>query len=238
MRRILFSLSLLFSSLIIFSGTVAAQGQYVSGSTGIDVSWPNCKNSIPNVAFGVVGVNDGTGYSANPCFSNQASHFSNNLSLYVNTGWDAKSIFVNPNSPNVCAAGDNNCLAYNYGYNAGVYAYKQAAIKGMHSSTWWMDVESNGTWNSNIAQNQNSLTGEHDALADNGITAIGVYSTTYQWDTITGTWKNLWPSWGATTWTSAKQAKTFCTGHEFTGGPSYLMQYQSLRSKLDQDVAC
>lgn len=224
-------------TLLIFSATAAAQGQYVSGTTGVDISWPNCTTTIPSVAFGVVGVTNGTGYSTNPCLAQETAHFSN-LSLYANTGWYNKSSYINPTSPKVCAVGDSNCLAYNYGYNAGAYAYNAAQSAGVQSSTWWLDVETANTWNKDVVQNQNSLQGEYDALAARGATTIGAYSTTAQWQSITGGWKNGWPNWGATTWTTAAQARSYCTGHEFTGGPSYLMQYVSKRSKIDQDVAC
>ena len=79
---------------------------------------------------------------------------------------------------------------------------------------------------------------EHFALVANGVMTVGVYSTTAQWNDITGSWQNNWPSWGATTWSTASQAQRYCTGHQFTGGPSYLMQYTPRRTKLDQDVAC
>ena len=49
---------------------------------------------------------------------------------------------------------------------------------------------------------------------------------------------NLWPNWGATTWTTVRQAKKYCTGHEFTGGQTLLIQFRSKRSALSQDVAC
>jgi hypothetical protein len=138
----------------------------------------------------------------------------------------------------MCATGDNNCLAYNYGYNAGLYAINAAQSAGVSSATWWLDVETANTWNSDVVQNQNSLQGEHDALVAHGATTVGVYSTTAQWQSITGGWHNNWPSWGATTWTTAKQAQTYCTGHEFTGGTSYLMQYRPSKAKVDYDVAC
>jgi len=67
------------------------------------------------------------------------------------------------------------------------------------------------------------------------VTTVGVYSTTYQWDTVTGTWLNNWPNWGATTVRSASKAAAFCTGHQFTGGPTYLIQFSG---SLDQDYAC
>lgn len=238
MKKIILSFGTLFATVFFMSGMAAAQGQYVTGSTGVDVGWPNCSATIPAESFGIVGVSDGTGYSTNPCINAQASSFPLNVSLYVNTGWDNKSTHINAKTPRVCGRRDNNCLAYNYGYNAGLYAYNAATSAGVHSTTWWLDVETVNTWNRNTTQNQNSLQGEHDALMANGATMVGVYSTTAQWKSITASWKNNWPSWGATTWQTAAQAQTYCTGHQFTGGPSILMQYTPQGATLDQDVAC
>jgi hypothetical protein len=219
------------------TGVAAAQGQYISGSTGVDVSWPNCSASIPKTGFGIVGVTGGKNFSQNSCLKAEAAHFSN-LSLYVNTGYPGQGTsLAYQNTPQACGTFDLNCVAYNYGYNAGIYAFNYAESQGVSSDTWWLDVETMNTWSSDIAQNRSSLQGEFDALKDAGIGTIGVYSTTYQWGVITGGWQNNLPSWGATTWTTAKQAAKYCKGHEFTGGPSYLMQYTPKRS-LDQDVAC
>lgn len=230
----------LFTGIILFNGSALAQGVYVSGSVGVDISWPNCSAKITRGAkFGIVGVTNGLGYSTNPCLSSEASKFSN-LSLYVNTGWYINSSYINANSPHICAVGDNNCLAYNYGYNAGLYAYDAANNAGVHSNTWWLDVETENSWSVDTLQNRNSIQGEYDALfmkiKSTGATpVIGVYSTTYQWNAITGSWKNYWPSWGATIVSSSKQAAKYCTGHEFTGGKTWLIQYSGL---IDQDYAC
>ncbi len=222
----------------IFPAVASASPLYPTGTTGFDAGWPNCSATPPsNPHFGIVGVSDGTGYSENPCLAQEAAWFPS-IEIYVNTGWYNQSVHLNPNSPKVCAAGDNNCLAYNYGYNAGLYALSYANSQNVHASAWWLDVETSNTWNSNVVQNQNSLQGEYDALVANGVTTIGVYSTTAQWNSVTGGWINNWPSWGATTWSTAKQALTYCTGHQFTGGPSYFMQFIPKRSALDQDVAC
>ncbi len=214
--------------------TLPTGSPYITGQIGTDVSWPNCSASNPKSKFGIVGVTGGTVYSQNSCLGKEASWYSN-PSLYANTGWYDQSSHVNPNFPRVCVSGDQNCLAYNYGYNAGLDALSYSASAGVSSKTWWLDVESGNTWNADTAQNQNSLQGERDALVDSGATTVGVYSTTAQWDGITGTWKNGWPNWGATTWRTAKQAKTYCTGHEFTGGPTYLIQFAGA---IDQDYAC
>jgi hypothetical protein len=223
------------ASLILFGSSAFAQGIYISGTVGNDISWPNCSSKIStSTKFGIVGVTDGLGYSTNPCLAKEASHFSN-LSLYVNTGWYSGSSHVNATSPRVCVTGDNNCLAYNYGYNAGLYAYSAASSVGIHTSTWWLDVETSNTWSTDAVQNQNSLQGEYDALAGNGATTVGAYSTTAQWNSVTGNWLSNWPSWGATTWKTASQAKTYCSGHQFTGGATWLIQF---KGQIDQDYAC
>lgn len=215
---------------------------YASGSTGIDVSYPNCTTTLPTTSFRIVGVTDGAGWSENPCLAAEAAHVSN-LSLYVNTGWYDQSTHLDATSPLDCATVSTmpyaDCLAYNYGWNAGAYAKAYADSLGVTSATWWLDVETGNTWNADTAQNRESLQGEYDVLTQNGgATTVGVYSTTSMWDSITGTWKNGWPSWGATTWTTAAGAASYCTGHEFTGGPSLLMQYKAHKSRVDQDVAC
>lgn len=229
--------SVLATIVILSSATTAALGQYVSGSTGVDVSWPNCNSSIPASAFGIVGVNGGKNFTPNPCLDNQAAHFGN-LSLYMNTGYPGKdSGLAYRNSPRSCLDTDLICLAYNYGYNAARYSLEYTVSKTIVSSTWWLDVETINTWTKDTDQNRAMLQGAIDALKESGVNTVGVYSTTAQWSTITNSWKNYLPSWGATTWTNAKNAATYCTGHEFTGGPSYLMQYLPKRS-LDHDVAC
>jgi hypothetical protein len=215
-------------------GVASAQGIYSSGTVGTDVSWPNCTARVPSTAFGIVGVTNGLGYSTSPCLTSEASHF-NNLSLYVNTGWYSGSSHVSASSPRVCVAGDNNCLAYNYGYNAGLYAYDAATSVGVHSLTWWLDVETSNTWSTDVVQNQNSLQGEANALKAAGATTTGIYSTTAQWQSVTGGWQNGLPNWGATTLTTAKQAAKYCSGHNFTGGSTWLIQF---KGKLDQDYAC
>lgn len=236
MKRKLASLFTAFVMFLVWSGQAAAQGVYISGTTGIDVGFPNCSAKISNVSFGIVGVTGGKGFNPNSCLASEASHFSN-LSLYVNTGYPGQSYGLNyQNWPKACAGDDLNCLAYNYGYNGGQYAVNYAKAQGVWSTVWWEDVETMNSWTGDVIQNQNSLQGEYDALVSAGVSTVGVYSTTAQWTTITGGWKNLWPSWGATTWRTAKQAATYCTGHEFTGGPSYLMQFTG--RTLDQDYAC
>lgn len=237
MKKI-FGITAVFLSIFVISTQHAlASVYYQSGSNGIDVSYPNCSTKLPVVNFGIVGLNNGTVYSQNPCAGTQSKNFSN-LSFYVNTGLNATTSSVYYSKALSVCNNDPYCASYKYGYDAGIESVNYAKSLGINSTKWWLDVETENSWSTNTLLNQRSLQGEYDAILASGANLIGVYSTTAQWQTIAGGWKNNWPSWGATTWTTAQQAIKYCTGHQFTGGPSLLMQYKSNRSKLDQDVAC
>lgn len=237
MKRLLGVVLSLLAVVLMSSQSVSASSIYATGSTGVDVSYPNCQTLLPKVDFGVVGVTGGLVYSHNACAATEAGHFQN-LSMYINTGLNNTASSSYYASAQVGCNGSVSCAAYNYGYNAAQDAISYASSQGLSSSKWWLDVETSNTWSNDPAQNQQSLVGARAALISAGATTVGVYSTTAQWKSVTGGWQNNWPNWGATTWTTAKQAQSYCTGHQFTGGPSLLMQFKSKQSKVDQDVAC
>lgn len=222
-------------ALLIGTGTAAAAGIYATGTTGVDLSWANCGTTAPRVSFGIVGVTGGTVYSTNSCVAAEARQF-RSPSLYANTGWYDQSTHLNATSPRTCVTTDANCMAYNYGYNAGIAAWDSAASAGVTSSTWWLDVETENTWNADVAQNRQSIQGETDALRAKGASSVGIYSQAWQWNQITGGWINNWPNWVATGASSALKARTYCTNNRFTGGLTYLAQYKS--RGLDYNYAC
>ena len=220
------------------AGIASAAALYPPGSVGVDVSSPNCDAQIPaDATFGIVGVTEGTPYATtNPCLADQAAHFPDGLSLYTNSGWNDHSSNLDPSSPKACAASDADCLAYNYGYNAGLAASDAAAAAGVSSGTWWLDVESDNTWNDDPIQNRSSLQGERDALAVRGANTVGIYSTSSAWQTITGDWQNSWPNWIGSDDPSSAQGRQACTGHQFNGGPTLVAQ--SDVNRIDRDIAC
>jgi hypothetical protein len=237
LKKLLFTLTAAAASFLLLSQGAMASPWYTVGSIGADVGYPNCKTKLTNQSFGIVGVTGGLVYSHNNCLAGEARKFSN-LSLYVNTGLNTSASSAYYTQAQAGCNGDVNCAAYNYGYNAALDAISYAQNQGAASDRWWLDVETSNSWSASTDQNQQSLQGEYDALLAHGAAMVGVYSTTAQWQDITGGWQNSWANWGATTWTTAKQAQTYCTGHQFTGGPSLLMQYKAHKSKFDQDIAC
>src|ERR1700758_4119616 len=169
----------LFLPLLLTPGNFAPQPNFISGSSGTDISYPNCRTAVPRATFGVVGVTGGRVYTLNSCLKKQAMYFST-PGLYINTGWNSKAGNITPDSPKKCAAGDDNCLAYDFGYNAGALAYDTANHDWIRSNMWWLDVETANSWSDDVTQNRNSLQGEFDALMNRGVAMVGAYSTTYQ----------------------------------------------------------
>src|SRR5579883_3626202 len=119
MKKLLFGFGSFVASFLLLMSTTQAASVYQSGTTGVDLGYPNCRTTVPKTTFGVVGTEGGLGFTQNPCLVAEASQFSN-LSLYANTGYPgATSANAQKymQSPKVCAATDLNCIAYDYGYN-------------------------------------------------------------------------------------------------------------------------
>jgi hypothetical protein len=212
---------------------------YSVGSTGLDMSWPegNCNAPAKLLkTWAIIGTNDGLDFRGNPCLKAEASRFKN-ISLYANTGISSSANrHVYAEYPKKCTKKDNNCLAYNYGYNAGKYAVIYSSSMGIHASFWWLDVETDNSWSTNISYNRSSIQGEVDAIKDYTLVAkVGIYSYPGQWDTITGNWRTGMPDWVATGTSDRRTAISFCNGKSFTGGPTLLTQYTLT---LDHDFVC
>ncbi|HEY0373638.1 MAG TPA: hypothetical protein VGC94_02520 [Amnibacterium sp.] len=231
---------------------VAAQasGQYPTGRTGIDISYPSCSRVIaPGVPFGIVGVNGGRPYSDNPCAAAEAHAFTN-VSLYVNTGlYTGGSFFAKAMAYGGCAAKDRSCGAYWYGYLAGLEAYRYAKAQGLAgAATWWLDVEVMNDWSTSTALNDRSILGEHQAIADltpatgtRPRAVIGVYARAGEWSTITGGGlaTRHWPVWLATGLTkqTTTQLARFCT-KSFTASKVQIVQWIGPGTLNDLDYGC
>ena len=102
---------------------------------------------------------------------------------------------------------------------------------------WWLDVETGNTWQTNTAMNVADLQG---MIAGFGAAGVGVYSTSTQWNSITGGTTSSSgslvgiPNWipGART---QKQAASNCSLASFTGGTVQMTQWTG---NPDNDMAC
>ena len=233
---------------VLLASSPAIAGPPRSSGAGYDVSYPQCGTSLPSrPLFAIVGVNNGRPFNDNPCLANEyawarTSTSSRPVDLYMNTAnpGTLSAHWGNPATPKTdcdpLMSEDLSC-AYDYGWNAAAEAMAWAGSQtGTSAGAWWLDVETANSWSSNTAVNNADLQGSIDYLSQHGASNVGVYSTAYQWNAITGTsaaFTSL-PNWLAGG-KSAKQAPTLCNS-SFGGGSVQVVQYPA--GKLDGDAIC
>lgn len=226
-----------------------------AGSTGYDISYPQCPSNFPSRGtFGIVGVTHGLAFSANQCLGAEyvwASGLQYAAGLYINTGnpetqssnWPGRAGGTFPRTCNSAEQADpsNVDCAYNYGWNAAADALNvaTAAIGLITSQTlpWWLDVETANSWNGLGGANSSTVEGYIDSLRHQGIGTVGIYSTSYQWGQIIGNYTVASvPDWVAGA-SSLSQATNMCNpANSFSGGPVQLVQYPS--GSFDGDYVC
>ena len=225
--------------------------RYSSGSTGYDISWPQCGGSYPpQSAVAVVGVNDGRAFTANPCVTSEASWAGGALDLYMNLNSPTAADGTDSSGPAGNCGSNAACLAYNYGYNAAQNSMGVANGDHLAPRMWWLDIETvggctqsfptggSGYWSCNQGLNRLTIQGALDAIRQSGA-QVGVYSTSYQWGVITAGYT---PNYGAPpNWLAGDDASppsSWCDGsHDFAGGAAWLLQLYPSRN-WDQDQAC
>lgn len=243
--------------------TTPSPASAAAGDLGHDVSHPQCGGTAPaGGSFLVVGVNGGLPWSANPCLATQVGWAgANPWQLYVNTADRG------PESPYWPTGGTGYCAtsgtfsagcAYEYGRRGAQDAVATAvAALGQTATarTWWLDVELGNSWNGTGVVNAAAVQGFADALRQAGVPEVGVYSTAYQWQQITGgysrataaSYRAQWPAGMAKSpledgpvWLAGAldlpDAQAKCGATSFTGGERLLVQY--VADELDHDYQC
>lgn len=245
--------------------TLQAQPSAPSGGgtplLGNDVSWPQCGKALPeDPAFAIVGVNNGLANTTNPCLAEQLEWANEitgdptgqpSVALYVNTAnpekegswWPTDNDYGGTSVANpygICKGEPDAACAYMYGW---AKAFDDAYMRGISEPDdylWWLDVETENSWNGSHGENRAVLEGMTDFF--HSIDAeVGIYSTGYQWWQIVGTvpeGSSLYrlPSWlaGAST---ANGARSNCTLPPLTAGGKVTMT-QFVSKGFDYDYSC
>lgn len=256
----------LISSLIIVAPAAAAKPSHPGGGggtpspavlTGNDVSWPQCSKhmSLPaGQAFGIVGVNGGLANNTNACLAQELSWANTSgggtgqdkVALYVNTAnpgnlsvtdWPQSGTSVKYGD---CVNGaDDQACAYVYGWTMAQLDATTRGVASPSSYKWWLDVETDNSWETNTANNSADLEGMADYFQS--ISArVGLYSTSFQWQQIAGTVSDTSSLHGLDSWlpgsNSLSDAQATCSQPPLTGGTVTLTQYVSKR--IDYDFSC
>jgi hypothetical protein len=246
------------------------QGGGSSTPTGYDISYPQCTTGFPSKpAFGIVGVNGGLANDANGCFSSElqwalaspglTTPAQPSASLYINTAnpgpapgvkdWPTSGTTPSYGS---CDGSWSKACAYVYGTQRAGYSYGLVNASNStvaSSAPWWLDIETANSWattsTSGYAQlNIAAIQGFIAGLKSSGATGpVGIYSTAYQWNQITGlTAQTTTSGFGSSPpdWIggggSLKQAQSNCSTGGFTGAAPTLAQYAS--NGYDADLRC
>jgi hypothetical protein len=274
--RLLFAPVLALVLLGALSGPAAARVERADGhdakakpppQTGIgyDISYPQCGGAYPaNPAFGIVGVNGGIVFKANPCLGagskpSQLAWAGPNAQLYANTGNPGPQLSshwpTGQTTPRECATQanpdpDTTDCAYDYGWNAAADSYANAVAAYVSlgwapadsthtpvANHWWLDVETANSWRADPALNVAALHGAVDYLVSVGAASVGIYSSPRMWSQVAGGTSDFarLPSWVAGA-STLKGAKNGCGRPGLTGGAIQLTQYPS--SGYDADYSC
>lgn len=182
----------------------------------------------------------------------------------VSTRWP-----IGQDSPRPCRASAPNSedCSLDYGWNAAKDSFDNAvaAIRALDgvgeaeaerraaAGKWWLDVEILNSWQTLDTEHYGptarsrwndiyALAGAVRALWDEGVGYVGIYSTPYQWEQITGgraytsDWFSANPVWLAG-YEGEADARAGCDDDSFTGGPVALTQYLSDEG-FDANVDC
>lgn len=170
-------------------------------SIGYDVSYPQCGKSLPAAAFGIVGVNAGIVFSANPClgvgdgpsqlaWAQQAANHA--PAFYANTGDPGPAYSshwpTGQPSPQPCdsASANSPSCSYDYGWNAAADSFHDAVVAEQQvngsseaaaaaaaaQAVWWLDVETGNSWQTlESAYGQTAASRANDVAALDGAVA-------------------------------------------------------------------
>lgn len=118
------------------------------GSTGHDISFPQCDGPLPKpgFAFMIIGATGGRAFTSNSCLSLQyrwAAATGQQPGLYFNlkspVGSNAEEALSGPLG--TCQPSDEMCKGYNFGYKTAQHAVAYAKAQNATPSSWWLDVE-------------------------------------------------------------------------------------------------
>lgn len=234
----------LAAALMVGSLALPSSGSSTTWTHGFDVSWPQCAGRgaghVPRDPgrYVVVGLTHGSGHTANPCLPDQVG--------WARAAGSAIAGYLVPSYPSKArqSAATNGfyglctslrCRLRNDGAAQVADALSVMRRAGLDLPMIWVDVEFryHPAWSKHRDRNRAVLSGVVDAIRDDGL-RVGVYTTSYMWDHITGGWRLDVPNWLPAGNGSPRTAQSRCAASG-TGGTTWLVQYTR---DWDEDLTC
>jgi len=216
---------------------------------GYDVSWPQCSDSgngtkaahMPTGGtYVILGLTHGDRHTVNPCLDAQLS--------WAKTHHVMVGAYLVPSYPTAtqmthdgtgpygdCSASDAACRAGNDGARQAREALITMRNAGVPAPMVWVDVEFRHKypWSHNQAANARVVEGVINRLTVGGV-SVGVYTTSYMWQHIVGSYRVNLPNWlpAGDGKVADAEAKCKTTG---SGGVTWVGQYTRT---FDENVTC
>jgi hypothetical protein len=221
---------------------------YPSGSFGYDISNFQCGNLPPSPhTIGLVEVVGGSMGATNSCLGQEAAWAGGGLNLYIYLTFNTAPSSVDGNCASTASP-----QACNFGYLTAQDAFTKAQAKGVNTSVaWWLDVEGDPSWSSNLGANAALVQGAIDGLHSEGLNSVGIYSSPGEWNNIVGDYQPPVPYWAAD-WqldpaVTCQNVRSQIPNTFLPSGPVQIVQYSSpsfpyqaggLSTAFDNDYAC
>lgn len=231
----------------------AASGAHAASSTtythGYDVSWPQCSDSgngakaahMPSGGtYVILGLTHGAGHTVNPCLGAQldwAKSHGAMVGAYLVPSYPTAAQLARAGSGPYgdCSAKDTACRAGNDGAKQAAEALATMRKAGVPAPMVWVDVEFRHKfpWSKNQSANARVVDGVIKRLQVGGV-AVGVYTTSYMWQHIVGSYRVYLPNWlpAGDGKVADAEAKCKTTG---SGGTTWIGQYTRT---FDENVTC
>ncbi|MCY1695850.1 hypothetical protein [Curtobacterium sp. SL109] len=145
----------------------------------------------------------------------------------------------------VCGGGTGGltslACSYVYGWNRAVQDLADRGVPASTTYRWWLDAETDGSWQTDVTRNRATLEGMTDAFRASGAT-VGLYSSPGEWTQLFGTVPSssqLWrlPTWRATGPSTLARAQAACSTAPFVGGGRVEM-VQYVANGFDRNTSC
>ena len=212
---------------------------YPANTNGYAISWPQCGSKYPEPPydFGILGVTGGISFTHNKCLSSEFAWAQKAIyppSFYINVDFP---ISINQNLLRSfhCFTGDENCIAYQYGFSLAKDAYEYAISQNAYSQVWWLDVQIMSRWSINKAVNAQVILGANSFFKSKNLTT-GLSTTPYQWNTIAGDLQTQLPNWIPGMLNKASSIQYCQSGKGYSGG--FVRQLAYISNGFEAVYAC
>ena len=212
---------------------------YPSGSYGYDISNFQCGGLPPSPhTIGIVEVEGSSMGAANPCLADEAAWAAGGLNLYIYLTYGTA-----PSSNDPACSSTESPASCNFGFDTALDAFHKATQSGANTLVpWWLDVESDPSWSSDVAANAAMVQGAIDGLHFEGLNSVGIYSQLSHWSGIVGSYSPSAPEWVANWGSNVPpfNPSQYCSGFNFSNGTVQLVQYTdgANTNGFDSDYAC